>query len=148
MKRVSLFILILVSMVITSLMTACGSSTEPTSVKNSGPAEVSEVPRMTAEELKKRLDDGEDILVIDTRIGSRRYALSHIPGAIKKPRNLNDVAHDQAIVAYCTEPGEASSAGQALGLYGEGFTNVAVLSGGMNAWEEAGYSLEGSQAEN
>jgi rhodanese-related sulfurtransferase len=137
MKRVSLFILILGSMIVTSLLVACDSSAEPALT-------ASEVPRITAEELKKRLDDGEDILVIDTRIGSRQYDLQHIPGAIKRPRSLNDVAHDQAIVAYCTEPGEGSSAGQALNLYREGFTDVAVLSGGMNSWVEAGFPVEGS----
>ena len=147
MKRVSLFILILGSMVIISLLAACGSAGENASTASDSPAENSEVPRITAEELKKRLDDGEDILVIDTRIGSRRYDLQHIPGAIKKPRSLDDVAHDQAIVAYCTEPSEGSSAGQALNLYREGFTDVAVLSGGMNSWVEAGYPMEGSSAE-
>jgi rhodanese-related sulfurtransferase len=147
MKRVSLFILILGSMVITSLLAACGSAAGPPSTADGGPAEVSEVPRITAEELKKRLDDGEYILVIDTRIGSRRYDLQHIPGAIKRSRSLDDVAHDQAIVAYCTETGEASSAGQALNLYREGFTDVAVLSGGMSAWVEAGYPMEGSGAD-
>ena len=144
MKRVNLFIVILGSMGIAFLLAACGSAAEPASTANGGPAEVSEVPRISAEELKKRLDDGEDILVIDTRIGSRRYDLQHIPGAIKKPRSLDDVAHDQAIVAYCSEPSEGSSAGQALDLYREGFTDVAVLSGGMNSWVEAGYQMEGS----
>lgn len=127
---------LLITLLVILLLAACGSSMDN-----------SEVPRITAEELKQRLDDGEDILILDTRIGSRQYELSHIPGAIKKPRSLNDVAHDQAIVAYCTEPSESSSAGQAAGLYGEGFTDVAVLSGGMNAWVEADYPLEGSRAE-
>jgi rhodanese-related sulfurtransferase len=147
MKRVNLFILILGSMVIAFLLAACGSAAGPASTANGGPAEASEVPRISAEELKKRLDDGEDILVIDTRTGRRQYDLQHIPGAIKKPRSLGDVAHEQAIVAYCTEPSEGSSAGQALGLYREGFTDVAVLSGGMNSWVEAGYPMEGSGAD-
>jgi hypothetical protein len=59
MKRVNLFILILGSMAITSLLIACGSSAEPTSTASDKPAEQSEVPRITAEKLKKRLDDGE-----------------------------------------------------------------------------------------
>jgi rhodanese-related sulfurtransferase len=147
MRRVNLILLILALLLIMSLLAACGSSAESAQTGTSKLTEVSEVPRITAEELKQRLDDGEDILIIDTRIGSRQYELSHIPGAIKKPRSLDDVAHDQAIVAYCTDPSEASSAGQALGLYGQGFSDVAVLSGGMNSWVEAGYPMEGSQAE-
>lgn len=143
MKRVSLFILILGSMVIAFLLAACGSAGGPASAANGGPAGVSEVPRITAEELKNRLDDGEDILIVDTRIGRKQYELGHVPGAIMKPRNFNDVAHDQTIVAYCTGVhNEDDSARLALRLYEEGFTDVAVLSGGMSEWAEADYPVE------
>lgn len=106
MKRVSLILLILGSMAITSLLIACGSSAEPTptAVPPTAvptPADKSEVPRVMAEELKKRLDDGEDILVIDTR-SKIEYDLRHLPGAITRPDSYDDVAHDQEIVAYCT----------------------------------------------
>ena len=101
MKRVSLFILILGSLAITSLLVACGSSAETESTASDEPADYSEVPRITAEELKKRLDDGEDILVIDTRTGSRQYDLQHIPGAIRNTGGFGDLAHDRTIVAYC-----------------------------------------------
>ena len=146
MKRMSLILLIVGSVTITSLLSACGSFAELGQAAIPESMDSSEVPRITAEELKKRLDDGEDILIIDTRIGSRQYNLRHIPGAIKNARSLDDVAHDQAIVAYCTEPSEDSSASQASKLYGEGFTDVAVLSGGMSAWEEAGYPMEGDES--
>lgn len=102
MKQVSLILLILGSIAITSLMTACGSAAEPASTANGGPAEVSEVPRISAEELKKRLDDGEDILIIDTQTSRRQYEQQHVPGAIRSTGGFDDVAHDQAIVAYCT----------------------------------------------
>jgi rhodanese-related sulfurtransferase len=142
MKRVNLFIVIVGLMIITSLLAACDSSAEPALT-------ASEVPRITAEELKKRLDDGQDILVIDTRIGHKQYELMHVPGAIRNPRSFDDVAHDQAIVAYCTGVhNEEDSARLAARLYGDGFTNVSVLSGGMSAWAETDYPVEGSEAEN
>ncbi len=144
MKRVNLFILILGSMVIAFLLASCGSSAGPAST---APVGASEVPRVTAEELKKRLDDGEDILVIDARIGSRQYDLQHVPGAIKNPRRFDDVAREQAIVAYCSSEGEVDSASLASRLYAEGFTNVSVLEGGLSAWTEADYPVEGSGAE-
>lgn len=102
MKRVNLFIVILGSMGIAFLLAACGSAAEPASTANGGPAEVSEVPRISAEELKKRLDDGEDILIIDTQTSRRQYEQQHVPGAIRSTGGFDDVAHDQAIVAYCT----------------------------------------------
>ena len=103
MKQVSLILLILGSIAITSLMTACGSAGEPVSTTASDkPTAKSEVPRITVEELKKRLDDGEDILIIDTQTSRRQYEQQHVPGAIRSTGGFDDVAHDQAIVAYCT----------------------------------------------
>jgi major membrane immunogen (membrane-anchored lipoprotein) len=101
MKVMKLISLIWGSMIITTLLVACGSAGETAATASDGPAEYSEVPRITAEELKKRLDDGEDILVIDTRTSRRQYDLQHIPGAIRQSRSFDDVARDRAIVAYC-----------------------------------------------
>jgi 3-mercaptopyruvate sulfurtransferase SseA len=107
MKRLRAILLLLGSMVITSLSIACSSFAQPTPTMVTQPADqgevpgvAAEVPRVTVEELKKRLDNGDDILVIDTRI-STRYDLKHIPGAITRPDSFDEVAHDQEIVAYC-----------------------------------------------
>lgn len=145
MKRLRAILLILGSMVIISLLIACGSSIQPTPTTVTHPADQSEVPHISAEELKKRLDNGDDILVIDTR-NSTIYDLKHIPRAIMKPDSFDEVAHDQEIIAYCSCPNESESASLALRLYGDGYTNVSVLLGGWNSWESAGYPLEGSRA--
>ena len=101
MKSLRSILLILGSMAITSLLIACGSLAEPTPTAVPQPADKSEVPRISAEELKKRLDNGDDILVVDTR-NSTIYDLRHVPGAIAKPDSFDDVPHDQEIVAYCS----------------------------------------------
>lgn len=98
MKLMRSILLILGSMVITSLLIACSSAADPNST--SVPQLKRDVPRITAEELKKRLDDEDDILIIDTRNESQ-YELRHIPSAIRKPDSFDDLAHDQEIVAYC-----------------------------------------------
>lgn len=118
MNRLRALRLILGSMVIASLLIACDSSAEiaaptaaPTAVPEPptaapiptvipGPADSSEVPRTTPEELKEHLDSGEEILIVDTR-GQVAYDYRHVPGAVMAPENYDDVPHDQEIVLYC-----------------------------------------------
>lgn len=70
------------------------------SSENQVPTSKSEVPRISAEELKERLDNGEAIVVVDTRPTST-YDKKHIAGAITRPDSFDDIAHDQEIIAYC-----------------------------------------------
>jgi len=56
---------------------------------------------MTVEELKERLDDGDGIVVVDTRGGST-YSIGHIAGAILETAGyFDEFPHDQEIVLYC-----------------------------------------------
>jgi len=80
---------------------------EPVS-ENQVPISVSEVPRISVEELKERLDKGEEIVVGDTRPASVSD-IKHIPGAISVPASaiynespLDELPLDQEIVLYCT----------------------------------------------
>ena len=81
------------------------ATTEPVS-ENPVPISVSEVPRISVEELKERLDNGEEIVVVDTR-STTSYDIKHIPGAISMPSiniesPLDELPLDQEIVLYCT----------------------------------------------
>ena len=65
-----------------------------------------EVPRITADELKERIDSGEAIVIGDTRSPSE-YAHRHIAGAISFPlsqveANMDDLPREQEIILYCT----------------------------------------------
>jgi rhodanese-related sulfurtransferase len=64
----------------------------------------SEVPRISPEELKDRLDNGEAILVVDVRPISE-FELRHIAGAISVPNyevvsRLDEFPRDQELVFY------------------------------------------------
>lgn len=139
------------------LLAACGAE-EPTpapveedieseaSSENQVPSTLSEVPRISVEELKERLDNGEAIVVADTTI-TTVYDLKHVAGAISVPfreveSHLDELPRDQEIVFYCSCPGEEESAGAALILYKNGYSKVAALLGGVAAWEAAGYPME------
>ena len=64
-------------------------------------------PRVTAEELKRRLDEGKDILVLDVRRGSWRRSDVKLRGAVRMEleeilRPEGRVPREVRIVTYCT----------------------------------------------
>ncbi len=69
---------------------------------------MSDAPRITPEELKRRIDSGEDFTIIDTR-NPVAWAQSDtmMPGAIRIPvdeldQQLKRIPTQRPIVAYCT----------------------------------------------
>jgi rhodanese-related sulfurtransferase len=67
-----------------------------------------EAPRITVDDLKRRMDAGEDFTVIDDR-NPQAWAQSDVmlPGAVRVPlddleRNLYQIPKDRPVVAYCT----------------------------------------------
>jgi len=67
-----------------------------------------DAPRITAQELKRRMDAGEDFTVIDTR-NPNAWAETDtvIPEAIRVPldelaQNLPRIPKNRPVVAYCT----------------------------------------------
>ncbi len=101
--------------------------------------------RTSPDELKGRLDAAEPVLVLDVRRPEafRRHP-SGIAGAIPllldvpEPQ-IPDVPRETPVVAYCLCSGQASSTRAARWLEAAGYTDVAVLTGGLPAWEAAGF---------
>ena len=69
---------------------------------------MADAPRMTVQELKRRMDAGEDFTVIDTR-NPNAWAETdtQIPEAIRVPldeleQNLPRIPRNRPVVAYCT----------------------------------------------
>ena len=105
---------------VTALLISCGVSSvfvaptatpeppapTPTPTERQGPKDRSEVPRISPEELTDRIDNGEAILIVDTR-GDYSFETRHIAGAISVPEGevesrLDEFPRDQEIVFYCT----------------------------------------------
>jgi predicted sulfurtransferase len=66
------------------------------------------VPRITVQELKAKIDKGEDIVIIDVRAG-REYEDSKIKikGAVRIPivkleDRISELPRDKEIITYCT----------------------------------------------
>ena len=70
------------------------------------PTHEDQVPRITPEELKARLDEGEEIVIVDSR-ALKPYNVRHIPGAISMPldeveERADELPKNRTIVFYCT----------------------------------------------
>ena len=104
--------------------------------------------KISVEELKRRMDAGDAISVVDVR---HPLALEldpeTIPGAINF--TLEEIEHrhqesprDRDIVLYCTCPNEVSSARTAFLLKKKGIHRVRPLEGGLDAWRERKFPVE------
>ncbi len=104
--------------------------------------------RITPEELRDKLNAGEDILIVDLQ--GRRHNTGKpmaIPGAVRiNPRRLEKyrdikIPSAQEVVLYCACPGEFTSARVALALRQKGVDNVRPLAGGLQAWCACGFPV-------
>jgi rhodanese-related sulfurtransferase len=109
-----------------------------------------EIPRITVEELKGMIDQGEGVLILDTQ-PKVIFDKGHIKGALSFPYKTRITAGDTArlprdrlIVTYCDcGPGESDSAAMAAQLAELGFINVKVLADpSIRGWKRAGYPME------
>jgi len=94
---------------------------------------------ITVQELKQRLDAGEEIILIDVREPHERE-ICHIGGTLIPlgtiPEKLNELSEhkDKEIIVYCRTGGRSSNA--VAFLKGQGFVNVRNLVGGVHAWSD------------
>ena len=103
---------------------------------------VTRVDEISADEVKEKLDSGDDFKLIDVR-EQDEWNKSHISGAdyIGKgviERDIEGEVHDQdqELVLYCG--GGYRSALAADNLQKMGYRNVKSLKGGFSTWTEAG----------
>ncbi len=106
------------------------------------------VVRVSAADLARALTQRTDLVVVDVREASA-YEKSTVQakGAIRASaadvaEAVSALAREQGMVLYCDLPDEAVSAEAARRLMAEGYTRIAVLTGGFAAWEAAGLPLE------
>jgi rhodanese-related sulfurtransferase len=103
------------------------------------------IKQETFRETKKRLDDGEKLILVDTREDTE-WARGHIPGAIHLGRGIieRDIEKtipekNTPIVLYCG--GGFRSALAADNLQKMGYRNVISMDGGWRGWTEAGFPV-------
>ncbi len=93
------------------------------------------IPQMTVQELKRRMDLGDDLLLLDVR-EPFEYQIANIGGKLIP---LNDVPHrlaeidlDREIVVHCKSGGRSQRVAEFL--HHSGYSKVSNLAGGIIAW--------------
>ena len=104
----------------------------------------------TVEEVKRRLDAGETLTLVDVREESE-WAKGHLPGAIHLGKGVIERDAETAlpderaeIILYCG--GGFRSALAADNLQKMGYANVLSMDGGFTGWKDAGLPVVGPQA--
>jgi rhodanese-related sulfurtransferase len=101
------------------------------------------VTEIDSESLQARLDDGDDILLVDVRTPSEvaQGALPnaiHIPMAVI-PARANELPRDRDLVIYCRSGARSYHTCQFLAQ--QGFENAINLRGGIIAWARHGFAI-------
>ena len=103
------------------------------------------IARITPRELKQRMDEGENVIIIDLR-SEFEWADGRIPGSLAPvgddletmiPSNTKS-----EVVLYCSCPNEVSSARAAMRLKRHGLKHVRPLEGGFPVWKDLGFPIE------
>src|ERR1039458_9190445 len=104
--------------------------------------------RLEPEELKRQLDAGEAVFIVDLR-----HPLEILPAPFTLPgarhfspealtsRHL-EIPRDRDIVLFCTCPSEATAAKTAMALHKLGIERVRPLRGGYDEWKRLGFPLD------
>lgn len=103
------------------------------------------VRETTVDDVKQRLDDNEQFLLIDVR-EDNEWDRDHLPRAIHLGKGVIERDIEQRvpdvnapIVLYCGGGFRSALAADNLGRMG--YTNVLSMDGGIREWREKGYPL-------
>ena len=108
------------------------------------------IKECTVKDIHERMESGETFYLVDVR-EDREWERSHLPNAVHIGKGVieRDIETkipdtEAEIVLYCG--GGYRSALAADALQQMGYRNVCSMDGGFRGWNEAGYSVEVSEA--
>jgi hydroxyacylglutathione hydrolase len=106
------------------------------------------IPQMQVGDLAQLMKENK-VTVIDVRARSE-WDAGHLPGVRNIPlghlvEHTDELPKDRPLVMHCQSGGRSAIAASLL--RGRGFTNVANLVGGFQAWEKQGYKVRQGEAE-
>jgi adenylyltransferase/sulfurtransferase len=95
------------------------------------------IPQITVKELKRRIDAGEDVQLIDVR-EPYEYQIAQIGGKLipqnDVPQRLNEIDRDREVVVQCKSGGRSQRIAEFLQQ--AGYPRVVNLAGGITAWSD------------
>lgn len=102
-----------------------------------------EVPEISAEEVRQRLDKGDDLVLLDVR-DPQEFRAGHLPGAHSISRGMLEFraqeqlpSRERPIITYCATGARSLLAARTLKELG--YLNVSSMAGGIRRWRELGY---------
>jgi rhodanese-related sulfurtransferase len=103
-----------------------------------------ELEPVTRQELARRLQNGDSLVVLDVRPAAE-HAAGHLPGAVSIPvgelrRRLAELPRDREIVAYCRGP-YCAFADDAVAVLREAGFSARRLEDGLPEWQAAGLAV-------
>lgn len=112
----------------------------------------SRIQNLTPEQVAEEMDSGDAVL-IDIREANELDQSGSIPGALHAPRGMLEFYADpntayhrpefdpsKRLILHCASGGRSALAADTL--QNMGYSNVAHLDGGLNAWKESGKPVE------
>jgi adenylyltransferase/sulfurtransferase len=95
------------------------------------------IPQITVKELKRRIDAGEDVQLIDVR-EPYEYQIAQIGGKLipqnDVPQRLAEIDRDREVVVHCKSGGRSQRIAEFLKQ--SGYPRVANVAGGILAWSD------------
>ena len=95
------------------------------------------IPQLTVKELKRRIDAGEDVFILDVR-EPFEYQIAQIGGTLipqnEVPSRLSEIDRDREIVVQCKSGGRSQRIAEFLKQ--AGYPRVVNLAGGILAWSD------------
>ena len=106
-----------------------------------------DINTISREELKEKLDRGDDFRLVMT-LHEWAFRAAHIPGSesfATIEEAYENLAPDDEIVVYCSDVACVASQFAYHSLVENGYTNVRRYAGGLSDWTAAGLELEGER---
>ena len=155
MKRV--YLLLVIFAVLALALTACSTiptaqtpapTQAPTQAPTPGPAatraDITQLGPNVDVATVKALQGRDDVVILDVREQSE-YDAGHIAGVKLIPlgtvaNRLNEIPKDKPVIVTCHSGNRSGQATEYL--RSQGYTNVHNMTGGISAWQQAGYPVE------
>ena len=95
------------------------------------------IPQLTVKELKRRIDAGEDVFILDVR-EPYEYEIAQIGGKLipqnDVPNRLAEIDRNREIIVHCHSSIRSQKIAEFLKQ--QGYPRVVNLAGGIQAWAD------------
>jgi adenylyltransferase/sulfurtransferase len=113
----------------------CGIAPAAPAETHEGKAVKNGIPQLSVKELKRRIDAGEDMYIIDVR-EPWEYKIAQIGGKLiplkEVPQRLSEIDRDREVVVQCKSGARSQRIAELLKQ--QGYPRVVNLAGGILAW--------------